>query len=286
MTRNLQWKTARRVLTIERPLVMGILNATPDSFSDGGEFLSVDDALRRAEQMIAEGSDILDIGGESTRPGSSRVDPDIEIRRIVPVINAMAKRFDTPISVDTSKSAVAQEALTAGAEIINDISGLRWDVQIADIAAATGAGLVLMHSRGDFATMHSQPPVADVVADVIGGLQTSLAAARQRGVNDDHIVLDVGIGFGKTAEQNLELIAKLDKIVGKFERFPILVGTSRKSFIGKLLGGLPPHERLNGSLAAAAIAVFGGAKIVRVHDVQQTVAAVKIAAAVYGEKNG
>lgn len=276
----MHWKTSCRQLSIESPLVMGILNVTPDSFSDGGRYANVDAALRRAEQMIADGADIIDIGGESTRPGSSRVDADTELERTAPVIEAIAKRFDTPISIDTSKSAVAKAGIDAGAEIINDISGLRWDPQIAEIAAATGAGLILMHSRGEFETMHSQPSVDDVISEVIAGLKWSIDRAMNHGVSTEQICLDVGIGFGKTPEQNLELIAKLDTIVDEFADLPVLVGASRKSFLGKLFGGAAADDRLGGSIAAALIGAERGAMILRVHDVKETAQALRFVNAV------
>jgi len=278
-------QTSRRQISLDRPLVMGILNVTPDSFSDGGAFLAVDDAVRQAERLIGEGADIIDIGGESTRPGSERVAAEIEIGRVVPVIDAISKRFDVAISIDTSKSAVAVAAMDAGAEIINDISGLRFDAKVADVAARTNSGLVLMHSCGEFETMHSKPAARDIFAEVSTDLKRSVAEAKLAGVADANIVLDVGIGFGKTLEQNLELIAKLDRLVNEFAAYPILVGTSRKSFIGKILGGVPPSERLGGSIASALIAIQNGAKIVRVHDVKETVAAIKIAAAIAGESS-
>lgn len=256
---------------------MGILNVTPDSFSDGGLYSDIDHAIRRADEMIAEGVDIIDIGGESTRPGSFRIDAETEIQRVVPVVAAIVKRFDIPVSIDTSKSSVASAAIDDGAEIINDISGLRWDESIADVAARTGAGLVLMHSRGSFETMHTEPPVENALVDVVNGLQRSLAAARKRGISDEQIVLDIGIGFGKTAEQNLELISKLDRINGELADHPLLVGASRKSFIGKILGGAPPEERVFGSIAVAVAAVMKGVSILRVHDVKATVDAIKVA---------
>lgn len=160
------WKTSRREIVIDRPLVMGILNVTPDSFSDGGRFADVDAALRRAEEMVNEGVDIIDIGGESTRPGSDQVDPRLEGERTLPVVSAIAKRFDVPVSIDTTKHLVAKVNVDNGAEIINDISGLRWDARIADVAARSNAGLILMHSRGEFATMHTQPPVDEIFAEV------------------------------------------------------------------------------------------------------------------------
>ena len=259
---------------------MAILNVTPDSFSDGGQIVSVDSALSRVEQMLAEGADIIDVGGESTRPGSSRVTVDEETARIIPVIEAIAKRFDVPISVDTSKAEVADRATAAGAEIINDISALRFDSRTGEVAARTTAGLLLMHSRGEFETMHKQPPVDDVLVDVTNGLRAAIVAAKGFGVEDDRIALDVGIGFGKTPEQNLELIAKLGRLTSEFPEFPVAVGTSRKSFIAKVLGDAPADKRVSGSVATAALAVWNGAKIVRVHDVKETVEAVRMVEAV------
>ena len=276
----MHWKTARRTLALDRPLVMGILNVTPDSFSDGGTFLSPDAAVARAERMIADGADIIDIGGESTRPGSASVDPDIEIKRVVPVIERLSKTIDIPISVDTTKPAVAAAGIAAGAEIINDISGLRWEPELADIAAQTQAGLVLMHSRGSFDELHSQPPVDDILAEVTADLTRAITMAKERGVSSGQIAIDVGIGFGKSFEQNLLLLAKLDQIVNEFPEFPMIVGGSRKSFIGKILGDAPIDHRLGGSLAAAILVIQRGAKIVRVHDVRETVQALTVLSAI------
>jgi dihydropteroate synthase len=226
------WRTSQRELALDHALVMGVLNATPDSFSDGGEAYSLDDALRRAEKLINEGADILDIGGESTRPGSSRVTVVEEIRRVIPCIEAVVKRFDVPVSVDTSRSDVAAAALDAGADIVNDISGLRFDPELADVAARRSAGLILMHSRGAFESMHKLEPVEDIFADVAADFRRSLSLAESRGVRRESIVLDVGVGFGKSPEQNLKLIADLDRVIREFSEYPMLVGTSRKSFIG------------------------------------------------------
>jgi dihydropteroate synthase len=270
------WQTSRRELSFEKTLVMAILNVTPDSFSDGGDFFSADDALRHAEKMIADGADILDVGGESTRPKSEKVTVDEEIRRVVPVIEAIEKRFDIPVSIDTSKSEVAEKAVEAGAEIINDISGLRFDERTAKIAARNKTGLVLMHSRGEFETMHEQKPVADIISEVSKGFRWSIENAKSCGVEEKQIVLDVGIGFSKTFAQNLELIAKLRLLIEEFPDFPILVGASRKSFIGKILDDAPVGERLHGTLAANAIAAWNGANIVRVHDVRETVEVLKV----------
>ena len=271
------WQTSkRRLLFDEKTFVMAILNVTPDSFSDGGDFFSIDAALRQAEKLVAEGADILDIGGESTRPKSRRVSAEEEIRRVVPVVEQIAKNFDVPISVDTSKAEVAESAMNAGAEIINDISGLRFDGRVAEVAAKTNAGLVLMHSRGAFDEMHEQKPVEDILREVSEGFRASIEKAESCGVKTENIALDVGIGFGKTLEQNLKLIARLNELYAEFAAFPMLVGTSRKSFIGKILDDAPPSERLLGSLASAAIAVWNGAKIVRVHDVKATVETLKV----------
>ncbi|MGD9588826.1 MAG: dihydropteroate synthase [Pyrinomonadaceae bacterium] len=270
------WKTSRREIPLTHPLVIAILNVTPDSFSDGGRFLDTDAALRHAENLIHEGAVILDVGGESTRPGSGRVNVEDEIERVIPAIRAITARFDVPISVDTSKSEVALAAIDAGAEIINDISGLRFDPKIADVAAETGAGLVLMHSRGEFETMHSQSPVDNILAEVAADFRRSTDLAAASGVAEAQIVLDIGIGFGKTLDQNLELLAKLDRLIADFPQFPMLVGASRKSFIGKLLDDAPTDKRLFGSLAAAAIAVWNGASMIRAHDIEETVETLRL----------
>lgn len=259
---------------------MGVLNVTPDSFSDGGQFFSFDRALGHAEQMIAEGADIIDIGGESTRPGSEFVSAEEELRRVVPIIERLAAKGSVPVSIDTTKSSVARAALEAGAEIVNDISGLRFEPQLADEVVKAKAGLVLMHSRGTPKDMQELPPVADILDEVVSGLHESVAVALEHGVTPESIALDPGIGFGKTAEQNVELIASLDHLAADFEDYPILIGTSRKSFIGKLLGNAPAEERLHGTTASIAAAVLKGAHIVRVHDVKATVDALRIVDAV------
>jgi len=310
MVREWQISGGRTLPIGERTLVMGVLNVTPDSFSDGGEFLSFDNALAHAEQMIAEGADIIDVGGESTRPGgASIVSPEEELKRVLPVIEELAKRSDVPISIDTTKASVARAALDAGASIVNDISALRFDFHIADAVANSGAGLVLMHSRGTPATMHRLPPVPDIIEEVKRSLRSSIAMAERRGVKRQSIVIDPGIGFGKSQEQNVELIAKLDQLIAAFPDFPLLIGTSRKSFLGRLLsdaglraGGdgsgdagvdnradvgantktetrevVPVSERLHGSMASLTAAVLKGAHIVRVHDVKAAVETARIA---------
>ena len=265
----------------ERTLIMGILNVTPDSFSDGGQFLSAEQAVAYAEKMIAEGADIIDVGGESTRPGGEPVSVEEEIERVVPVIEALVARVSTPISVDTTKSEVARAALDAGASIVNDISALRFDFYVADAAARAGAGLVLMHSRGTPATMHRMPPVADVMDEVVSSLRASIHMAERRGVARESIVIDPGIGFGKTQAQNLELIARLDELIAAFSDYPVLIGTSRKSFIGRILADdsgtpAPTSERLHGTMATITAAVLKGAHIVRVHDVKAAAETIKI----------
>lgn len=265
----------------ERSLIMGILNVTPDSFSDGSQFLSVDQAVAHAEKMIAEGADIIDVGGESTRPGGEPVSVEEEIGRVVPVIEALSSRANTPISVDTTKSEVARAALDAGAAIVNDISALRFDFYIADAVARAGAGLVLMHSRGTPATMHRMPPVADVMEEVVSSLRASIHMAERRGVARESIVIDPGIGFGKTQEQNLELLARLDELIAAFPDYPLLIGTSRKSFIGRILADdtgtpAPTSERLHGTMATITAAVLKGAHIVRVHDVKAAAETIRV----------
>ncbi len=280
-------KLISKTLDLEsRVLVMGVLNVTPDSFSDGGKY---DDPLRavaRAFEIEAEGADILDIGGESTRPGAKRMSAEEELDRVIPVIEALGGGLRIPISIDTTKSEVARFAVRAGAEIINDISGLRFDPALANVAAETGAGLVLMHSRGLYETMHDMPPVEDAFAEVIGGLRRSIEEARNRGVRLEKIILDPGIGFGKTPEQNLQLINGLDRIVDEF-CLPVLLGTSRKSFIkralDKALTAIPRNdrrERLAGTAATVTIGVLRGARIVRVHDVSEMIAVSRMAEAV------
>lgn len=265
----------------ERTLIMGILNVTPDSFSDGGQFSSVDEALAYAEQMISDGADMIDVGGESTRPRGEPVSAEEEIERVVPVIEALSRRVDVPLSVDTTKSEVARAALDAGAAIVNDISALRFDFYVADAVARAGAGLVLMHSRGTPATMHRLPPVADIMDEVVSSLRASIHMAERRGVKRESIVIDPGIGFGKSQQQNVELIARLDKLIAAFPDYPLLIGTSRKSFIGKILSDdsanpAPASERLYGTLATIAVSVLKGANIIRVHDVKAAVEVVRV----------
>lgn len=276
-----EWHIAGRTLPIgEHTLVMGVLNVTPDSFSDGAQFLSPEKALAHAEQMLAEGADIIDVGGESTRPGAIVISPAEELQRVLPIIEELARRTTVPISIDTTKAVVARAALDAGAAIVNDISALRFDFHVADEVAKSGAGLVLMHSRGTPATMQRLPPVADIIEEVTSSLRSSVAMAERRGVRRESIVVDPGIGFGKTQEQNIELIAKVNQLAQVFPDFPILIGTSRKSFIGRLLDDAPVTDRLQGTMASITAAVLRGAHIVRVHDVKAAVETLRVADAI------
>jgi dihydropteroate synthase len=250
----------------ERTLVMGILNVTPDSFSDKGRYFTPGAAVDRAWQMVEEGADILDIGGESTRPGSLGVSAEEEMQRVLPTLEALAKtkKYPIPISVDTSKAAVAKAALERGASIINDISSLQKDPAIGYEAAQYKAALILMHMRGEPANMQTLPPSTDILGDLEIWAQEAVARAKASGVSSDRMVLDPGIGFGKTAAQNMEIIANLHRLAAA--GFPILMGTSRKSFIGSVIKK-PANELAIGTCATVAASIIYGAHIVRVHDV-------------------
>lgn len=268
-----------RELSLARPLVMGILNVTPDSFSDGGHFLAVDHAVGYAMKMVEEGADIIDVGGESTRPGAEPTSAAEEIQRVVPVIELIRKQSPVPLSVDTYKAEVARAAVAAGADLINDISALRMDDQMAAVAGESGVPVVLMHMQGTPRTMQQNPSYNDCVEEVATFFSERMSYAVSRGIERHKLILDPGIGFGKRLEDNLALLKHLNR----FTAFglPILVGASRKSFITKVSGiERPASERLGGSLAAAVLAVVHGANIVRVHDVPQTVEAVRIAQAI------
>jgi dihydropteroate synthase len=272
------WRIRGRVLALDRPLVVGILNLTPDSFSDGGRFFGFHDAVRRAREMAAEGADLIDLGGESTRPGSAEVSADEEAARVVPVLRALRDALDLPLSVDTRKAAVVREALAAGADVVNDVSGLA-DPGMADAVAPSGAGLVLMHMRGTPATMQGLADYGDVVDDVAAELAVSLARADAAGIARERVVLDPGIGFAKTAEQNLALIASLRRLQARLGR-PVLLGPSRKAFIGALLGGVPAAERDAGTVGACVAGLARGARLFRVHDVRAARQALDVAWAV------
>jgi len=271
-----------RGLDLSRPAVMGILNVTPDSFSDGGVFLSPDNAVARALQMAAEGADIIDVGGESTRPGAAPVSAREEIDRVIPVIDALRRRVSLPISIDTSKPEVMRAAVAAGAGFINDVQALRTEGAL-ETAAAMNVPVCLMHMQGEPRTMQDDPRYADVVGEVRDFLKARRDACVSAGIAAARIVVDPGFGFGKTLEHNLELLRGLKKL--RSLGAPILAGLSRKSMIGKALG-LPVERRLHASVALAVMVVQNGARIVRVHDVGPTVEALRMWAAVYPENVG
>jgi dihydropteroate synthase len=251
----------------ERTLVMGVLNLTPDSFSDGGLYVSPDHAVRRSEAMAAEGADIIDIGGESTRPGAEPLSVDEELKRVTPVIEALASRIAVPFSIDTYKAAVAERAVEAGAAMVNDISGLMFDSEMASTVARLGVPVCLMHTRGAVRNMHVSPAYKDVVREVKAELAARAEVALAAGIARENIILDPGFGFAKNAMHNLELLRRLAELTEL--GYPLLVGTSRKSTIGKVLGGLPVEERLEGTAATVALSIAYGAAIVRVHDVRE-----------------
>jgi dihydropteroate synthase len=277
------WRTTRRAFDLEKPVVMGVLNVTPDSFSDGGRFFGHDEALRRLEEMQAEGADIIDVGGESTRPGSGPVSEQEELRRVLPAIEAAVARLGMPVSIDTTKSGVARAALDAGAEIINDISGLRFDAELAELAAASGAGLVLMHIRGKPRTMQRDIHYDDLMGEIVGELSESTERALSAGCRREQLVVDPGIGFGKTAEHNLAIINELGR-VGELG-YPVLIGPSRKSFMGKTLG-LEVGERLEATIAACVVGLLRGARIFRVHDIIEARRALDMADAIVRGSSG
>ena len=251
----------------ERTLVMGILNVTPDSFSDQGKYFGVEASVRRAWEIAEEGADILDIGGESTRPGSNGVSAEEEISRVIPTLEALAKgseKYPLPISVDTVKSAVARAALDCGASIINDISAMTLDPQIGPVVAEYGVGLILMHMRGTPQTMQTLPPSTDILSEIDAWAQDAIARAQACGIGSDQLILDPGVGFGKTAEQNVEIIVNIPRLATA--GVPILMGTSRKAFIGAVTQK-PAHDRVLGTCATVAASILYGAHLVRVHDV-------------------
>lgn len=268
------------VLTLgERTLVMGVLNVTPDSFSDGGKFFDTRAAVKQALAMERDGADIIDIGAESTRPGSAGISAAEELRRLLPVLEALRGKVKIPISVDTQKAAVAEVALGAGAEIVNDISGLRTDPRLAQIAAKHGVPLILMHMRGTPRTMQKQPFARKLMKDVSGGLKKSIDTARRAGVKKSQIVIDPGIGFGKSFTQNYELLALLPELAKL--GYPLLVGTSRKGFLGATLvkrgKPVPAEKRIWGTAATVAASILNGAHIVRVHDVTEMAQVARVA---------
>lgn len=275
---------SRTLVLGERTLVMGVLNVTPDSFSDGGKFFGVDKAVRAALAMQKAGADILDIGAESTRPGSTGITAAEELARLLPVLEALRGRLKIPTSIDTQKSAVAEMAIGAGAEILNDISGLKNDPRLAQVAARHKVPLILMHMRGTPRTMQKLPFAKNVLRDVMRGLRRSIAVALGAGLRKSQIILDPGIGFGKSTAQSYELIAGIPELA-KLD-YPLLLGTSRKSFIGAALGRhgkpVPPRERIWGTAATVAASILYGAHIVRVHDVAEMAQVARVSDAILG----
>jgi len=265
-----------------KTLVMGVLNVTPDSFSDGGKYLNVRQAVEHALQMQRAGADIVDIGAESTRPGSAETPVAEELARLLPVLESLRGKLKIPISVDTQKAAVAEIAIGAGAAMINDVSGLRHDPRLAEVVAHHGVPLVLMHMRGTPRTMQKLPFAKDVMKDVLNGLRRSESTARKAGIAKNKIIVDPGIGFGKSLEQNYELLAKLDEIAKL--GYPLLIGTSRKGFLGKTLARngvpAPSEKRIWGTAATVTASILGGAHIVRVHDVAEMVPVARVADAI------
>jgi dihydropteroate synthase len=262
---------------VRAPVIMGIVNVTPDSFSDGGLFLDADAAVEHGRRLAAEGAAILDVGGESTRPGAEPVGADEELRRVVPVVERLAEDGPARVSIDTTKAAVARGALDAGATIVNDVSAFRFDPELAGLVAERGVDCCLMHMLGEPRTMQTDPRYEDVVSEVKAFLEERLAVAVAAGVPEERVWLDPGIGFGKTVEHNLELLRRLDEIVAIGR--PVVVGTSRKSFLGKLAGGRDEGERLPGTIATNVLALERGATVFRVHDVVQNADALAVAAA-------
>lgn len=259
----------------ERTLIMGVLNVTPDSFSDGGEFLNAEAAVARALEMERAGADILDVGGESTRPGSKPLSANEELRRILPVLKLLQGKLTIPISIDTQKAQVARAAISAGAGIVNDISALRFDTQLAGVVARQKAAVILMHMRGRPRTMQGGPFARDVMRDVIKGLRDALRRANRDEIDPSRILLDPGIGFGKNHQQNFEVLGRLPELAHL--GCALVVGTSRKAFVGSALNNAPPDQRRWGTAATVAASILGGAHIVRVHDVKEMAEVAKIA---------
>jgi dihydropteroate synthase len=270
---------SRTMVLGKRTLVMGVLNVTPDSFSDGNKFYSEEHAIEHAQRMESAGADLIDIGAESTRPGSQGVSAEEELKRLLPVLGALRRLLKIPISIDTQKAEVAEAALDAGAEIINDISGLRNGPRIAEVAARRHLPLILMHMRGEPRTMQKGPFARDVMKDILQGLRRSVAIARKAGVAKSQIILDPGIGFGKSYAQNYEVLQQLPHLTKL--GYPLMVGTSRKGFLGATLARdgkpAPPEDRIWGTAATVTASILNGAHIVRVHDVAEMVQVARVA---------
>ena len=273
------WKIGERVFDVSRQgVIMGVLNVTPDSFSDGGEFLTADKATERGVQMAAEGAHIIDVGGESARPGSEPVTVAEELRRVIPVIENLRRALDVPISIDTSKAEVARAAIQAGASIVNDVTGGQGDDQMLPLVAETKSAFIIMHMQGSPRTMQIQPHYTDVVAEISEFFRQQYARAIGLNIDPMAIAFDPGIGFGKTLEHNLELLAQLERLHAHDR--PLVVGVSRKSFLGKLIGSTEISDRLVPGLALSALLRARGADVLRVHDVKETVNALRVSEAI------
>jgi dihydropteroate synthase len=262
----------------EKTCIMGVLNVTPDSFSDGGLHFDTGTAVDHAVRLVEDGADIIDIGGESTRPGSREVALDEELRRTIPVIEALVSKIRVPISIDTYKAEVAKRALDAGASIVNDISGLRFDPGMAKVVASRSVPVIIMHIKGTPRDMQSNPCYEALIPEIMDYLRVSIGIATDAGIDGHRIIIDPGIGFGKTFDHNLQIIKHLEEF--SMLQKPIAVGVSRKAFIGRILDGAAPEDRLEGTAAAVAIAIFNGAHIVRVHDVKEMARVAKVADAI------
>jgi dihydropteroate synthase len=263
----------------QRTLIMGAINVTPDSFSDGGRFLEKEKAVEQGLRLAEAKADILDIGGESTRPGAAALDEEEEARRVIPVIQELSQKTDLPISIDTRKAGVAEKALDAGAQMVNDVSALRFDERMAQLVAEREVPVVLMHMRGDPQTMQVDPRYDDLMGDLLEFFRERISFAEARGIPPNGIILDPGIGFGKSLESQHNLILLRNLSYFKVLKRPLLIGTSRKAFIGKILG-LPPQEREEGTMASVAVAILQGANIVRVHEVERMRRVVQVVDAV------
>ena len=273
------WKTGRRAFDVsQHGLIMGVVNVTPDSFSDGGQFLTADKATERGVQMAAEGAHIIDVGGESTRPGSQPVTAEVELRRVIPVIENLCAKLDVPISIDTSKAEVARAAIEAGASIVNDVTGGRGDDQMLPLVAETKSALIIMHMQGTPRTMQIQPRYTDVVAEISEFFRQQYARAIGLNIDPMAIAFDPGIGFGKTLEHNLEVLAQLERL-REHDR-ALVVGVSRKSFLGKLIGSPEIRDRLIPGLALTSLLRAQGADVFRVHDVKENVYALQVTEAI------
>lgn len=280
---RLAWKDFALDLS-EKTLIMGILNVTPDSFSDGGLHFRKSRAVDHALRMIDDGADIIDIGGESTRPGSEPVSIDEELRRTIPVIEALSAKINIPISIDTCKAEAASRALEAGASMVNDISGMRSDPEMLGVVSSYKVPVVIMHIKGNPKNMQDNPVYDDLIPEIMDYLRTCLRLATESGIPEDMIIIDPGIGFGKTFDHNLEIINNLHEFTHL--KKPILIGPSRKAFIGRILDGAPADKRIEGTAAAVAVSIIKGADIIRVHDVKEMAKVARVADAIKREKTG